>query len=398
MTNPGVEDGDFLYSEGARNVLGILGCWRRLSYWRDCEGIRLVMTNRRKEVLMRYHTELDPTIKEVSFTEDDTPKMILAKLNLKDNFFITDSNGNPFGNDDSLFGYCTLRENPPVQVLHGSALRTRKARVLTPKKDNRVKTEIRMGDERTIFARGVQSTDAQALADGRVMFNLPETGQLERVRVEEDRTIVECAEGVDSSWFTEKTCPPLKLTEDKIYQDATRVPPGGWGRVIQSNPVTMLTRARATAEKQMKKVQVILQNITSGEAFSLGEADSYDKALDLAKKSGKVQKEWNAAVSDANSERIIVSCKKGTIVAGEGVVPAVTPPEPKAKAKKVEPPGELVGPNPDAAFMAKAPIPEVPGVIGQLVEPHESNCTPRPVDQITGSWNIKVIVKDGTTK
>jgi hypothetical protein len=152
------EDREASLEQRARNVLGILGSWRRLSYWRDAEGIRLVMTNKRKEVTMRYHTELDPTIKEVSITEDDTPKMILAKLSLKDNFFITDSNGNPFGNDDSLFGYCTLQENPPVQGLHGSALRTRKARVLTPKKDNRIKTEIRMGDERTVFARGVQTT------------------------------------------------------------------------------------------------------------------------------------------------------------------------------------------------------------------------------------------------
>jgi hypothetical protein len=130
----------------------------------------------------------------------------------------------------------------------------------------------------------------------------------------------------------------------------------------------------------------------------LGEAESYDKALDLAKKSGKVPKGWNTAVSDANEERVIVACKKGTIVAGEGVVPAVTPPKPKAKAKKVELTEKLVGPNPDAVFMPKAPIPEVPGVIGQLLEPHEFNCIPRPIDQITGSWNIRVIVKDNTTK
>jgi hypothetical protein len=52
----------------------------------------------------------------------------------------------------------------------------------------------------------------------------------------------------------------------------------------------MLTRARATAEKKLKKVQVILQNITSGGAFNMGEADNYDKALDLARKSGKVPK------------------------------------------------------------------------------------------------------------
>jgi hypothetical protein len=113
------------------------------------------MTKKKKTVTMRYHTELDPSIKEILITEDDTPKMILAKLNLKGNFLITDSNGNPFANEDSLFGYGTFERNPPVQVLHGSALRTRKARELTKKKDNRIKTIIAMGDERMTFERGV---------------------------------------------------------------------------------------------------------------------------------------------------------------------------------------------------------------------------------------------------
>jgi hypothetical protein len=248
------EDTEASLEQRARNVLGILGSWRRLSYWRDREGIRLVMTNRRKEVLLRYHTELDQTIKEVSITEDDTPKMILMKLNLKDNYFITDHNGNPFGVDDSLFGYCTFQSNPPVQVLHGSALRTRKARVAIPKKDNRTATEIRLGDEHTSFARGVQTTYAKLLADGKEMFNRSENWQIERVRAEEDRIMVECAIDADASWFTEKACPPMKLTEDKIYQDATRVSPGVWGRAVQVDPPVMLARARAAAEKKLKKV------------------------------------------------------------------------------------------------------------------------------------------------
>jgi hypothetical protein len=65
---------------------------------------------------------------------------------------------------------------------------------------------------------------------------------------------------------------------------------------------------------------------------------------------------------------------------------------------KIDLPGKLVGLNPDEAFMPKAPIPVVPGVIGQLLEPHEFNCVPRPLDQLTGSWNIKVTIKDADTK
>jgi hypothetical protein len=143
---------------------------------------------------------------------------------------------------------------------------------------------------------------------------------------------------------------------------------------------------------------VVLQNLTSGEAFNVGDADSYDKAIDLAKKSGNVPKGWSVAVSDANEERITVVCKKGVIVSGEGRVPAVTAPKPKAKAVKIDLPEKLVGPNPDEAFMPKAPVPVVPGTIGQLVEPREFDVVPRQLDQLIGSWNIKVTIKDADTK
>jgi ribonuclease HI len=42
------EDTEYSIERRARSVLGILGSWRRLSYWRNNEGIRLVMTNRQK--------------------------------------------------------------------------------------------------------------------------------------------------------------------------------------------------------------------------------------------------------------------------------------------------------------------------------------------------------------
>jgi hypothetical protein len=86
------------------------------------------------------------------------------------------------------------------------------------------------------------------------------------------------------------------------------------------------------------------------------------------------------------------------IVAGEGVVTAVTPSKSKAKSVKIDLPEKLEGPNPDAAFMPKAPIPVVPGTIGQEIEPSEFSIVPRPLDQLTGSWNIKVTIKDADTK
>jgi ribonuclease HI len=75
----------------ARGVFSILGCWRRLAYWRDANGIRIAMTNRKKEVIMRYHTELDSTIKELPISEDDTPATALIKLKVGQNFHLVDN-------------------------------------------------------------------------------------------------------------------------------------------------------------------------------------------------------------------------------------------------------------------------------------------------------------------
>jgi hypothetical protein len=122
------------------------------------------MTNTRRKVMIRYHTELDATIKEILISEDDTPKSVLLKLKAQPNFFIADEGRHPFGNEDSMFGYCTFVANPPVQLLHQSALISRKARVQTPKKDHRFAIELRCGDEKTVSARGILLTYAKALA------------------------------------------------------------------------------------------------------------------------------------------------------------------------------------------------------------------------------------------
>jgi hypothetical protein len=83
-------------------------------------------------------------------------------------------------------------------------------------------------------------------------------------------------------------------------------------------------------------VEILLHNLTTDQTTKVGEAYRYDQAIALAKRSGQVPKGWNVAVSEANDERIIVVCKKGSIVSGEGVKPAVTAAKPKPK--KVAPP------------------------------------------------------------
>jgi hypothetical protein len=150
--------------------------------------------------------------------------------------------------DDNLFGYCTFAANPPLKLLHGSALTTRKSRVKTQKKDHRIAIELRCNDAKTTFARGVIPTHAKAVVDAKDHFGIMDPCYIEKVRAEEDRIIIECAVGVDAPWFTEKAFPPLKLSEDRIYQESMSV--GGWGTAPAPEP--MQTRARTAAVRRVK--------------------------------------------------------------------------------------------------------------------------------------------------
>jgi hypothetical protein len=58
----------------------------------------------------------------------------------------------------------------------------------------------------------------------------------------------------------------------------------------------------------------------------------------------------------------------------------------------VDLPEKLVGKNPEHLFLSKAPVPEVPGTIGQEIDQKLFRIKPRPVDPIQGSWTIKVLV------
>jgi hypothetical protein len=118
------EDSEYSIEKRARSTLGIHGCWRRSSYWRDADGIRIMMTNRRKEIPMRYSAGADRETKEIPISEDDTPRAILLRLKAASNFYLADADGRPFDMEDWIFGYCSFAVNPPLQLLHGSASTT----------------------------------------------------------------------------------------------------------------------------------------------------------------------------------------------------------------------------------------------------------------------------------
>jgi hypothetical protein len=236
-------------------------------------------------------------------------------------------------------------------------------------------------------------TYAKLLTDTIAKNAISDPCHIERFRAEDDRILVEIAIGDDAHWFTENPCPPLKLSEDKLLAEATGT--GGWGSPPSSPP--MQTRAAAAKKKAVRVVDVLLHDLGTEETESIGRAAEYGEAIAMAHKSGKVPKGWNVAITDANDERIVVGCKRGVIVAGDGVVSAVTAPKPKARKVTVLP-EKLVGKpkNPDAAFAPREPIPDVPGILNALIIPNTSKrCNPRPLDPAVGSWQIKVeILRD----
>jgi hypothetical protein len=154
----------------------------------------------------------------------------------------------------------------------------------------------------------------------------------------------------------------------------------------------MQTRSAAPKGKNKKTVDVMLHNLETDVVELIGKATDYQDAMSLARRLGKVPKGLNIAGSERTDEHILLICKKGTIVAGDGVVSAVTAPKPKPK-KTVLTSSQIAGPpiNPDAAFAPRRPVPEVPGTLnaetpGSLF----LGCLIRPLDPVVGSCDIRI--------
>jgi hypothetical protein len=305
------DDTEYSLERRARKELGMFGCWRRAAYWRDAEGIRLVMTNKRKQTTLRYLLDKETDPKEITIFEDDTPGTILARLKPGTNFFITDENKNVFASNDSLFGYCTFAVNPPVKVLHQSALRSLKPRALTKKKDNRMAVEIHLGDGSTTFARGAHKTYAKLLNSAKEFFGTDAPVHALHVRAEDDRIILECSTEVLAPWFTEKACPPLNPEDDRLLQEASNV--GGWG----TNPPPvhpMKTRSqKASAEK---KRNVIVWDREKDTRTKIGEASHNYDAMDMAKASGLAPPKFNWTIVEETEDDYVLTFSKGELYSG----------------------------------------------------------------------------------
>jgi hypothetical protein len=135
------EDTEASIERKARTSLGILGNWQRQAFWRDHEGILLVMTNSRKQVPLRYRIEDEAEVREIQICQEDTPKSVLTRLKQLDNYFILDPENRRFETDDKLFAFATTKGVQPVRIRHGVRLSSIKARVRLDLRDNREKVE-----------------------------------------------------------------------------------------------------------------------------------------------------------------------------------------------------------------------------------------------------------------
>jgi hypothetical protein len=91
-----------------RRVLGIVGSWHGLSFWRDHEGIRIVMASKRKEVFLRYRIGDEVEVQEMLVGENEMPAQVILKARKQGSFYVTDLNDILFAKEDGLFGYATF--------------------------------------------------------------------------------------------------------------------------------------------------------------------------------------------------------------------------------------------------------------------------------------------------
>jgi hypothetical protein len=233
----------------------------------DHEGIRIFMTNERREVGLKYRINDDPGIQETKVFFEDTPGLLLDRLGLKGNWHVVDREGRQFPDNDALYTFATGLDAHEVNLRQGTKLALKKGRSTRKPEDEREGVMVQFGPQTQEFARNVHHTYQETLVAARSALGLPETWQIITIRAEEDRIVIICAEGGTLFWFTEKECPHLNTFKDGLREAARKVTPGMWTvkKPILAPPLTIQTRSEKAAPKLKK---VILQLGPSGDRDS----------------------------------------------------------------------------------------------------------------------------------
>jgi hypothetical protein len=112
------EDTEDSIERKTRTTLGVVGSSRRLTHWRDHKGIRLIMTNDRKEVELRHIIDGESEAKEIVIGYNESPTSFLTRIGKRDNFHVLDACGQEFQVTDNLFSYATTNGGQPVRITH----------------------------------------------------------------------------------------------------------------------------------------------------------------------------------------------------------------------------------------------------------------------------------------
>jgi hypothetical protein len=223
------EDTEASIERKARAALGIVGNWRRLLFWRDHDGIRLIMTNKPKEIPFQYTFEEDPEILTTQISWSETPRSLLIRLGKKESHHMLDGEGQEFPANDNLFTYASLGTAEPVKIVHGLNRVSGKKRVPMKLRDNRERIEVRFGDISVVTAKGSGQNCANTFDEARRAEH-KETWQIGVIRADENTIIIGAIDRVVPFWFTEKPNAPLDESKDALQHTARAVPPGAWGK------------------------------------------------------------------------------------------------------------------------------------------------------------------------
>jgi ribonuclease HI len=320
---------------------------RRRSFWADKEGIRLVVTNKRKTIPLKYTVEDVAEPEEVEISVSETPRSLLDRLRYTKNSSVIDDTGRRFHQADSLFTFGIANPEAKVNIRQGISLKATKERPRSAVEDKRVAIAVQFGDREVVLARKQISSHLDAYESAREQLRIAEDDwRGELGRAEDDRIYISCQRGVKASWMHEKAFPPLLPKKYPLLKDSNNPNLGIW-----AGKPSLMTTTRSSAKA--KPLRVFLR-LDLNEVFEVGKVATYDEVLPL------VRRECN--ITRADEENVMVACQQGAV--------KVTPDLQKRKydgpVRKL--PAKLIaeGSGIERRTLTAPPL-KAPGEIGQII-------------------------------
>jgi hypothetical protein len=147
----------------------VAGSIRRVSFWADDEGIRIVMTNKRREVMMRYTENDNPGILAVMM------RKVMDRLGRKTGRYLVDTVGRRFPDNDALYTYFSQPGCYPIRMVQGFHLDNTTTRAVSKPEDKIERIEVHFGDVKQKYERHEWRSYVPMVARARLDNHFPET-------------------------------------------------------------------------------------------------------------------------------------------------------------------------------------------------------------------------------